>query len=272
MEKFCIYHGNCADGFGAAWVVRKAFGKENVIFYPGAYQQEPPNVTGMEVVMVDFSYKRPVLLEMAKLAKSILIIDHHETAQADLIDLPKNVTTIFNMEHSGAMLTWLHYFPTVEPPQLLKHIEDRDLWQFKYPDTRNIQAALFSYPYDFELWDEFMSSVNNLPQLELEGSAIQRKHFKDINELIKSQMHLLTVQGHTVPALNAPYFYSSDAGHIMCQGFPFALCYWYGRDGMTFSLRSDKDTGINVANIAKHYGGGGHANAAGFSIKDMSML
>jgi hypothetical protein len=22
----CIYHGNCADGFGAAWAVRRRFG------------------------------------------------------------------------------------------------------------------------------------------------------------------------------------------------------------------------------------------------------
>ena len=27
-KKMCIYHGNCADGFGAAWVVRKALGSD----------------------------------------------------------------------------------------------------------------------------------------------------------------------------------------------------------------------------------------------------
>ena len=26
MNPLCIYHGNCADGFGAAWVVRRALG------------------------------------------------------------------------------------------------------------------------------------------------------------------------------------------------------------------------------------------------------
>ena len=63
----CIYHGNCADGFGAAWVVRKALGE--IDFHPGKYQEPPPDVTGKDVVMVDFSYKRPVLLEMAEKAK-----------------------------------------------------------------------------------------------------------------------------------------------------------------------------------------------------------
>ena len=83
----CIYHGNCADGFGAAWVVRKALG-DDVEFFPGVYQSEPPDVTGRDVVMVDFSYKRDVLLDMAAEADSIVIIDHHKTAQEDLVDLP----------------------------------------------------------------------------------------------------------------------------------------------------------------------------------------
>ena len=73
----CIYHGNCADGFGAAWVVRKALG--DIDFHAGKYQAPPPDVTDKDVVIVDFSYKRPVLLEMAAKANSILILDHHKT-------------------------------------------------------------------------------------------------------------------------------------------------------------------------------------------------
>jgi hypothetical protein len=56
----CIYHNNCADGFGSAWVVRKALGDIN--FFGANYQEPPPNVAGEDVIMVDFSYKRPVLL------------------------------------------------------------------------------------------------------------------------------------------------------------------------------------------------------------------
>jgi hypothetical protein len=99
----CIYHGNCADGFGAAWVVRKALG--DIEFHPGKHQSPPPDLTGKDVIMVDFSYSRPVLLAMAAQANSILIIDHHKTAIDALVDLPANVTTKFAIEHSGAMLT-----------------------------------------------------------------------------------------------------------------------------------------------------------------------
>ena len=264
----CIYHGNCADGFGAAWAVWKfhRLWDEGVEFYPGVYQNDPPNVEGQDVVMVDFSYKRPVLLEIASKAKSILIIDHHKTAAEDLVDLPSNVTTIFDMDHSGAVLTWKHYF-NEQIPFLLRHIEDRDLWRFLLPGTRQIQAAVFSYPYDFEVWYKLVASFDEFGNTTLlqEGEAIERKHFKDIDELLEVTTREFTIGGHTVPVANLPYTLSSDAGHKLAQGKPFAGCYWDTPDGRVFSLRS-ADDGLDVSEIAKQYGGGGHKNASGFRV------
>ncbi|HEY9460031.1 MAG TPA: phosphoesterase, partial [Paralcaligenes sp.] len=82
MRPICIYHGKCADGFTAAWAVKCALG--DIEFYPGVYQEPPPEVTGRDVIIVDFSYKRPVLVEMAAVARSILVLDHHKTAAEDL--------------------------------------------------------------------------------------------------------------------------------------------------------------------------------------------
>lgn len=257
----CIYHGNCADGFGAAWVVRKALG--DIEFHAGKYQEPPPDVSGKDVVMVDFSYKRPVLLEMAEKARSILILDHHKTAAEDLVDLPPNVTAKFDMEHSGAMLTWKHFFPGEEPPRLLLHIEDRDLWRFALQNTRQIQANLFSFPYDFEVWDALMETAP--AALAAEGEAIERKHFKDIRELLGVTTRYMVIGGHRVPVANLPYTMSSDAGHQLAKGQPFAACYWDTPAGRVFSLRSSDD-GVDVAEVAKQYGGGGHRNAAGFLV------
>ena len=257
----CIYHGNCADGFGAAWVVRKALGE--IDFHPGKYQEPPPDVTGKDVVMVDFSYKRPVLLEMAEKANSILILDHHKTAAEDLLDLPANVTAKFDMGRSGAMLTWEHFFPGETPPALLLHIEDRDLWRFALQNTRQIQANVFSFPYDFQVWDTLMAAAP--ATLAAEGEAIERKHFKDIRELLGVTTRDMVIGGHRVPVANLPYTMSSDAGHELAKGRPFAACYWDTPEGRVFSLRSSDD-GADVAEVAKQYGGGGHRNAAGFRV------
>lgn len=263
----CIYHGNCADGFGAAWVVRKALG--DIEFHPGVYQEPPPDVTDKDVVMVDFSYKRPVLLEMAAKANSILILDHHKTAVEDLIDLPANVITKFDINRSGAHITWDHFFPDQPPPLLLLHIEDRDLWRFALQNTREIQANVFSYPYDFQVWDELMAA--NVETLAVEGKAIERKHFKDIDELLGVVTRPMVIGGFNVQVANLPYTLTSDAGHKLAIGKPFGACYWDTPEGRVFSLRST-DEGVDVSCIAKQYGGGGHRNASGFRVSFADAL
>ena len=106
---------------------------------------------------------------------------------------------------------------------------------------------------------------NELDRLKLEGEAIERKHFKDIAELLKVTTQRMEIAGHDVPVANLPYTMSSDAGHQLAQGEPFAACYWDTPDGRVFSLRSSDD-GLDVSEIAKRFGGGGHRNAAGFKL------
>ena len=276
MQPLCIYHGNCADGFGAAWAVWKIH--PDWEFYPGVHQDPPPDVTDRDVVIVDFSYKRPMLEDMASKARSILILDHHKTAAEDLAEFPEppedlpgcrgwlpssGVYATFDMGRSGAGIAWDHFHGTSRP-RLIDHIEDRDLWKFELEGTREIQAAVFSYKYDFDVWDALMLRTD-LNELRLEGVAIERKHHKDIDELIGVVTRRMVVGGHNVPVANLPYTLTSDAGHKLAKGESFAGCYWDTPEGRVFSLRST-DEGLDVSEIAKSYGGGGHRNASGFRV------
>jgi hypothetical protein len=146
---------------------------------------------------------------------------------------------------------------------VLLHVEDRDLWRFSLPKTREIQANIFSYPYDFDIWDRLMNADPAV--LAVEGEAIERKHFKDIDELVGVVTRRMVIGGHNVPVANLPYTLTSDAGHKLAQGEPFAGCYWDTPQGRVFSLRST-DAGLDVSEIAKQYGGGGHRNASGFRV------
>ncbi|WAB92512.1 phosphohydrolase [Pseudomonas citronellolis] len=271
----CIYHANCADGFGAAWVVRKAL--PNVEFQAARHGDSIPDVAGRHVMIVDFSYSREDLLQMAEIAKGILIIDHHKTAAAALDGLPqvsditaygatpgpRGISTCFDMERSGAGLAWDFFFPGQARPTLIDYIEDRDLWRFRLRGTREVMANVFSHPYDFEVWDDLMETPVHV--LRADGQAIARKHNKDIDELLKATQRRMTIGGFDVPAANLPHIYASDAGNIMAAGAPFSACYWDSPTGRHFSLRSSS-SGLDVSAIAKLYGGGGHRNAAGFSV------
>jgi oligoribonuclease NrnB/cAMP/cGMP phosphodiesterase (DHH superfamily) len=268
-KRVCIYHGNCADGFAAACIVREY--EPECEFYAGVYQQEPPweFIKDAHVIIVDFSYKRAVMEKILEVAAFVTIIDHHKSAIEDLNSLNHpNLSKHFDVNHSGAMLTWMYYDgadDSDDAPQLLKHIEDRDLWLFKLPRTREIQAALFSLEHDFDVWSKLLFEVKDLSGLAIAGEAIERKHFKDVKELLKVTQRTMEIGGYVVPVANLPYTMSSDAGHIMAVGHRFAACYWDTPTGRTFSLRSAED-GMDVSQIAVKYGGGGHRNAAGFAV------
>lgn len=297
MSTICIYHGNCADGFGAAWAVWKRF--PDWEFYPGIYQNDPPDVTGKHVVLVDFSYKESVISTMAEKAKSILILDHHKTALDDLgyvrsrmLDpgenwdgwsiyrdhlVGKNETPLncfFDLSKSGAVIAWEFFHPGKPVPKLLQHIQDRDLWKFEMEGTRDLQAYIFSCEYDFETWDTLVRHAENndlRDDMMERGAAIERKHHKDVAELVKVLKRPGTIAGHSCWIASLPYTFVSDAAHLMCSmpaedgSLPaFAACYWDTEEGRVFGLRSDGD--FDVSEVAAEYGGGGHKNAAGFRL------
>ena len=273
-----IYHSGCADGFGAAYAVWKLSG-DSCDYFPGVYQEDPPDVTGRQVFLVDFSYKRPVLEKLAETAACVMVLDHHASANADLAPyqrergqppsagLSDKIEVVFDQSRSGAVIAWEWFNPDTEIPDLLLYIQDRDLWKFDLPHSREISMALHSYPQDFAVWDTLMDQTERLYH---EGIAIKRWYDKALQSLLKTARRLV-IGGFTVPAVNANFIFSSDLGNLLSEGEPFAAVYVDGPKGRTFSLRSSK-TGMNVAEIAERYGGGGHVHAAGFQLPYGAIL
>lgn len=297
-KPLCIYHGNCADGFTAAWAVWKRFG-DAWDYHAGIYGNAPPDVGARDVVIVDFSYKRRQLEEMRQRAASVAVLDHHKTAAEDLapggnfismsawanqpgdlfekllldraIDLnegARSVQVLFDMDRSGAGIAWDFFHHDKPRHPIVNYVEDRDLWRFALPQSRDFSANLFSLPYDFHAWDRVALAMDDDRKRQAfldEGGAIERKHHKDVAELVGACKRRMFIGGVEVFAASLPYTLTSDAGHLMAQGEPFAACYWDTPEGRVFSLRSTDD-GADVSEIAKLYGGGGHKHASGFRV------
>ncbi len=263
----CIYHANCVDGFAAAWAVRRHYGPTSVDieFHPGVYGENPPNVQDRTVVIVDFSYKRDVLLQMANAARSMLIIDHHISAYPALQDLPDNCEVVYDINNSGVVLTWYYFHAGECIPQLILHIQDRDLWEFNLEGTRDIIAELQSHPFDFMLWDYFMGSQSSLEEMRQSGAAINRHRNKMIMETVDLASMCTFAGWAEVPIVNVPFGYMSDVGNILAKGRAFAICFYMVGQLTHFALRSDVD-GEDVSKIAERFGGGGHTHAAGFRV------
>lgn len=322
MKPLCIYHGGCDDGFAAAFIVRRALEADSVDFHPGVYDHAPPDVIGRHVIMVDFSYKAPVIRQMAERAKSILILDHHKTARIELSDLPEPppfpewcreawqygggigalsdltavqrnislggrmgpaVAALFDMERSGTGLAWDYFIGGGERPLWVTYIQDRDLWLKKVPHGDEFTIALRSYPQEFETWsalfarDDLAQPMCN--ELIKAGRDIQRYYRLRVEEIKKTAYHaFIDSRGEPTSSAptsfgtwdcwiaNAPYFVASEvAGELSERGGQFGACYFEASPGRwQYSLRSRGD--FDVSAVARAFGGGGHRNAAGFTV------
>ena len=264
-----IYHGNCADGFTAAWAFHQSFG-DAYDYLAGVYQQPTPDVIDRDVYLMDFSYKYDVVLKMLNTAKSVTLIDHHASAIEDLAPLigTQGFNWYCDIGRSGAGLAWtfLHADRIPLPPALTL-VEDRDLWKFLFPETRAFNAYLFAHEYTWANWYKLMAHTWESIREHIVplGNAIEMKHWKDVRELVELTRREVTFAGHTIQVANLPYTMSSDAAQILAENMPFGACYWDTESGRNFSLRS-APTGLDVSKVAMIFGGGGHKHAAGFRV------
>lgn len=273
MSYLVLYHKSCSDGLGAAHAVRTHLIEQGALGYAEfktvQYGDGAPDVTGKDVYIVDFSFPPDTLRQMAESANSLVMIDHHISAQEDygapsVTPYPENTTIIFDNSKAGCILTWEYLFPKTPPPELFYYLQDRDLWQWKLPQSKEVSAALRSYKPFFDVWDEFMTTAG-LMKLKAEGVAILRYQEQQIGAALSQQVQMVEIGGHTVPCVNCTHLIS-ELGNELAKGQPFAALYFDTVDKRVFSLRSTDD-GVDVSEIAKMYGGGGHVRAAGFTVE-----
>lgn len=261
-----IYHGpSCADGFTAAWVAHRYFeSRGGCELHPANYGDAPPDVDGRDVVIVDFSYPRAVLVEMRERARSLLVLDHHKSAEEDLRGLP---FVVFDMDRSGAGLTWDHFFPLEDRPWLVSYVEDRDLWRWALPESRAVSAHLRTVPFELEAWTAV--SLEDEATAAARGRAI----LAFVDAQVRGHVERATpaqLGGFVVPVVNATAV-MSEVGNELARSAPFAATYSIAPDGtFQYSLRSraENPEHVDVSEVAKRYGGGGHRHAAGFRSPD----
>ena len=255
-----LYHSNCYDGFGAAFAAWKYFGT-TAEYRPVGYNKPIPvdAHSFRHVYIVDFSYPREELIRLADSTR-VVVLDHHKTAEENLrgLDHP-NLEIVFDMNRSGAGITWDYFHDTLRP-LLIDHIQDRDLWKFQMEGSKEVHAALVSYPFDFKLRDTF-----EVEKLKTEGVALLRM-YAQLVEKICQKPWFANIGGYDVPVVNTTVAWS-EVGEFLLKKYPdapFVASFTEFEDITMWSLRSKEE--FDVSAIAKQFGGGGHKNAAGFKI------
>lgn len=269
-DSVVFYHGDdCADGFTAAWSAWTVLGYD-AEYIPMTYadnEVDPSDFSGMDVYVLDFSFPRQNMIEVADEASRMVVLDHHDSVRKECEGLP---FCRFESDMSGAGMAWDHFREGEDVPPIVRYVEDRDLWKFDLPASEEVNAAVASYPKTFEKWSQFRHMGREFAKnMASEGRAILRSVQQRVDHVCE-ETRILKVPANgdvlRVPSANCP-IHRSEVGGKLARRSPDGIgAVWFLSEGkVKVSLRSIPGT-PDLGQIAESYGGGGHPNAAGFHV------
>ncbi len=259
-----IYHGDCPDGFGGAWAAWKKFGAK-AAYLPARDRSAPPVPLKNKIVYaIDYTYDAPIIKKLLKDNIRVTAIDHH-VSQADATKLTENY--LYDVKHSGAVLAWQYFHPGKKMPMLLRYVEDRDIWKWTVPHSREMLTLVDLAPFEFKSWSQLAKDIDDprTHAMYLKKGTLLELHYRSLYEKLLSSAEPVKFAGYRVFALNCPYYFADDLGHVLAlKTRSFSLLWNESSGRIRCSLRSAGT--IDVGKIAKKYGGGGHRQASGFSF------
>jgi len=268
----CIYHKNCTDGTFSAGVLLKKFKNCKAIPLEHGYSEEEFEEILKEVdentvvYITDFALREEDLKKLLERAKEVINIDHHIGVKERLEKVAKENPKFkfyFDNDSSGASLTWKVIFGEDNIPEIIKLVEDKDLWKWQYGDRTKF-ANLYLYMMANKP-EEIVELLDKNPDEIIEKGKIIAV-FVDylINKFIeKAEPTLLKIGDYIVKGFNVNNF-QSEIGNLLSQklGEAVALFNIKGYE-VRFSFRSVEGQKPTSLELAKILGGGGHKHAAG---------
>ena len=255
-----IYHAECTDGFGSAYSAWKCLGNR-AEYHACKHGTEPPDIKGKVVAILDFSFNNATTKKMIGEAEGLIIIDHHKSAMVELHDISN---THFDMTKSGAILSWEFFHPGKEPPKFIKYIQDRDLWKWELEYSKEFSAAFDMVPFEFEEFEKFEDD-SVFDDACKRGSYILA-YSKTVVKKVCEQAQPRKIAGKDVLVVNSSHW-MSEIGARLAPDCDFAMSWYWDHEAQhtKVSLRAFHEM-VDVSEIAKQFGGGGHKKAAGFQL------
>lgn len=326
VDYVILYHSPCSDGTCAAAIAHMYFREnrlynETLNSQNTSHTQPNANIIYVEAIagtvdQVVYSlineydqFTKVLAFDLAftyTAAKALLtyfddaqIYDHHKTT-LDCWRKPDNESddqfaqslVLFNKKItydetiSGAMLAWKHFYGDAIPPLLVQYVQDRDLYKWELPDSREINAGIFGtmgemYPYQcdepldgdpnpklrsqmhwLDAWSKFLC---NQPT---DWMAAAKYRGSILVGIIKQKTRMLSRDGatyrigdHQVYVCNTndyiseigEYWYTFKNNGSYAYDYVAIWRYDHKRNICMVSLRARKDSSVDVSQIAKQF-------------------
>jgi oligoribonuclease NrnB/cAMP/cGMP phosphodiesterase (DHH superfamily) len=272
MTNTICFHHNDPDGCASGAIVRYALGKE-VMLVESEYGRISIPWGKIEqsekVIVADFSFPAVDMLRMAK-GHEFVWIDHHRSAILEFEKIGKDWLGLRDISDAACVLTWKYFFPDRQVPRAIVLIGDRDVWRWAEAETGPFNESIYNRDYHAEndaLWKPLLEDDESvLKQMIEEGKWLREITLRNVERMMDERSFEVEFEQYKTLAVNAPV--NGDIGNYgRSRGYDIVYSYideqQNGRLTTVVTLYSDK---VDVSVIAKKYGGGGHAGAAGFSF------
>jgi len=280
-KKLIISHISDIDGMGSVVLGFLAFKKIDYCLIEIKEQTEMlefiKNSNYEQIYICDLGLEDKIGDEINGLNKNILLFDHHKSNMyVSKYDWATVEVTLNNRLTSGTELFYDYLVkeellkPNQATTEFVELIRSFDTWDWnRTNNTRaNDLTSLFTMLGTTEFINYF---VTNLPILESfeysqEHQFLINLREKEINELkqVCNQSVIKIMFEDLIAGVVFCDRHSSNIGNYLCQNQEIDFAMIVNLLENRVSLRSEGE--IDVGVIAKKYGGGGHKNAAGFSL------
>ena len=272
MNIVCVYHGGCVDGTASASVLLRAFPHAQCFPLTNNYTQKDISrireVLKHATIVYMLDYTTALVDIVACTSCDIVVIDHHVGAQQDVFAVTQKyprVKYVYDVNLSGATLTWKHFFPGKTTPKVLRYVQDIDTWQNHYGAQARAVHTRLSLERDNPkaMLSCFMRPAKHL---EKEGEILVRFTESQVAEDFVQRVYQVAWGEGVVVLANASQNISV-LGNLFAEmhGVPAGIYRVQGKD-VRISFRSTEACHTTALDSARMWGGGGHTHASGCSV------
>jgi len=273
-----IYHSDDLDGHLSGELLKRMYPQASLMgMHSGDIlsDEECQKLRQNDIIFIaDLSFPANV---MEAMRDKLVWIDHHISSINDLS--LTNIVKKVSPNKSACRLVWEYlYGEDFDPPKFLRLIEKYDLRKQEedWSDVRAFQLAARTYqtnpaiPESIEFWDQLFKEKNTTDRLIEQGKCMDRFATQQ-NLVLRERCFPGSFEGLDAILYNGPNGSEIIMPFIESGEYQLGIFFQILNEKKVFiSLRSQGD--LDVSEIAKRHGGGGHKNAAAFTCTPSQLV
>lgn len=269
-----VYHGADLDGICSGRIAAMKYPRAKLL--PGSYyntdQLKVEIENNQSFIFVDYfpDDSDTEVIDMLQ-GKDVTIIDHHE--RLCVKDIKYKGIIDPDSEYGACVMTWKYLFPDRPVPVGVIYIGEHDVWNRSYDNvTYALGLSIYNTRiHNHALWNKILTNdKQHVSNTLYSGSIVYRHKYNWFFRYVRAYGIIGKVKGHKAIMVNLGMVNSSVFDSIDNSNFDVFIRATMDRD-MAWKISLTSST-VDVREIAREYGGGGHKGASGCVVAKLEDI